>query len=111
MQTWQGAAVPLREDPDTATVVPALYHGSAPSMLRELRSHAGPSDSVVLMIAHNPGSQDLAGLLADDHRSEEYQQLRFKYPTAGIAVLESVDDWHSWMPSSAELVSFAVPRG
>ena len=111
MQTWQGVAEALGVDPDAAETVPGLYHASPAAILRAIGDHAGPEDRVVLVIAHNPGCEELALLLDDDKRSEAAQNLRFKYPTAGIAVLDSAEDWRSWLPGTADLRTFVVPRG
>ncbi len=93
-----------------------LYLASSDRLLRAVRR---VPDGVgrLLVIAHNPGIQELAVRLAADADADDGRadgpsgEMRAKFPTAALAVL-SVDarSWSEAAPARARLVDFAVPR-
>ena len=91
-----------------------LYLASPDRLLRAIRSIP---DGVgrLLVIAHNPGIQELAVRLdagADDGRADgPSAEMRAKFPTAALAVL-SIDarSWSEAARGRARLMDFAVPR-
>ena len=88
--------------------------------LRQLVSREPPSVTVragdggyqvstVLLIAHNPGIEDLAVRLA--RPSPERDDLRAKFPTAALATLELPSTrWSEVEPGCASLIAFVRPR-
>jgi phosphohistidine phosphatase len=84
-----------------------LYGASAGDLLAVLNRVGDDVDSVML-IAHNPGVQDLAIQLAGP--GPEIAQVRQKYPTAALATLELDGTWAELSPGSAELVAFVRPK-
>ena len=91
-----------------------LYLASSDRLLRAVRR---VPDGVgrLLVIAHNPGIQELAvrlGTDADDGRADGPSgEMRAKFPTAALAVL-SIDarSWSEAARGRARLVDFAIPR-
>lgn len=67
----------------------------------------------VLLVGHNPGAQELVLLLAGEGDARALEQVRTKFPTSAIAVLDLAGPgaWRSLAPGSARLTGFVVPRG
>jgi phosphohistidine phosphatase len=65
----------------------------------------------VMIVAHNPGIQELAlGLVAND-RSDMRQAIESKFPTAGLAQIDFPSGpWSSIEPHGGTLVRFVTPR-
>ncbi len=112
-ETWKLA----RESIDgeiRSSATRGLYLASSDRLLRAVRR---VPDGVgrLLVIAHNPGIQELAIRLdadADDGRAGgPSDEMRAKFPTAALAVL-SVDarSWSEVARGRARLVDFVVPR-
>ncbi len=79
-----------------------LYLAEVPRLLARLR---GLDDGVgtVLVIAHNPGLEDLAAKLSDFAGS---------MPTAGLVVLRfDVAAWKKIAPGGGKLHAFVTPKG
>lgn len=95
-------------------VTRSLYLASPDRLLRAIR-RAPDSAGRLLVIAHNPGIQELAVWLdadANDGReSGPSAEMRAKFPTAALAVL-SVDarSWSEAAGGRARLVKFVRPR-
>ena len=82
-----------------------IYGASAGDLLLRLRQISGNPQSL-LLIGHNPGVEDLVGLLimAGTPRPQ-------KFPTAAVALLDlPVQTWTLLEPGTAELREFVVPR-
>jgi phosphohistidine phosphatase len=104
VETWERMADAM---PETATMesVPALYHASADTILRVLRSQTAPT---VMTIGHNPG----IGAFARRIVVEPPDHPRFSdYPTAATAVIRfSAASWRDIDWGTGEVLDFAVPR-
>ena len=61
-----------------------------------------------MLIAHNPGIQDLALSLAAE--GTERDRLERKFPTAALATLAFEGEWRGLAPGGAQLVEFVRPR-
>lgn len=84
---------------------PEMYLASADALLRTLRMATAPS---VLMLAHNPGIGELAGLLSPERPGHA---AFGRYPTGATLVLDfDAADWASIGPRATRLVDFIVPR-
>lgn len=107
--TWAEISPSLIGTP--ALFEPKIYNARVSTLLDLLRAQPA-SVSSVLMVGHNPGMQELAHGLADPDRSdlEALRRLARKYPTAGIAVLESEVSFADAAPRSMRLVTFMTPR-
>ena len=86
-----------------------LYAATAGQLIARLRTVDRRVMSV-LLIAHNPGLQDLALELAGDD-PEMITQLSEKFPTGSITeVVCDSDAWSDLSPATAHVASFIVPR-
>ena len=88
----------------------ALYGADWIEMLDVARG-LNPVFDCVVLVAHNPGSAELAQELAAGGSSEAIERISLGYPTLGTAVLEFAGDWGDLAPGSCELIDFVVPRG
>ena len=88
---------------------PQLYEAT-PETIRSVIVATPPAVEVLIVIAHNPGLEDLATSIASNPQSAAFQQMVGKFPTSGIAVFELID-WKSLGAASALLTDFVVPRG
>jgi phosphohistidine phosphatase len=79
----------------------ALYGASARELLDVVR--VLPADArVVMLIGHNPGTEDFTELLCGDAPH---------YPTAALGTIAlDVDEWADVDPGSGSLVGFMTPR-
>ena len=96
--------------------VPVRYEESAyladsPTLIQLLAS-SGEAADAVLMMAHNPGLQELAlDLVAPAAENELFEEVMQKYPTAAFTVLElDIEDWRDLAPGCGKIVHFARPR-
>lgn len=98
--------------PSRVSIEKSLYL-AAPEQMLELLRTAPEGSSHVTMIAHNPGTHQLALELADPNRSDlgMLGRLAEKFPTAAAATFEiSFDNWSDLTSRSGRLISFVAPR-
>jgi phosphohistidine phosphatase len=94
-------------DAAVVTFVPAFYAASAEDLLERL--HSVPDGvASVMIIAHNPGLQDLA--LALTKSGDGLDRLRAKFPTAALATLTVPKPWSRLSQADAELAAYVVPK-
>lgn len=88
-----------------------LYLASAETIGDVLREGGGDADSV-LLVAHNPGLQEvLFDLVPPDRENALFDDAAAKYPTAAFAVFElGIDDWSELADKCGTLAHFARPR-
>jgi phosphohistidine phosphatase len=102
-QTWRLVATELTLKPDThieSHIDKRIYTASPNDLLgvvRDLPATAG----TVLVIGHNPGLEELVGLLAD---------VRCELRTSSIAVLSGSGVWSEAGPGWGRLVESETPR-
>lgn len=107
-ETWQLVSPELGKIPKRD--LGQIYEAPAERILDVIRG-VEPSVDSLLIIGHNPGLEDLAGLLMRDDGGEAGTQLRQKFPTAAIAVLSlPVEDWTEVAPQIAALDHFVTPK-
>lgn len=76
-EVWDGAAEPVD--------VPALYLASQETLLRVIEDHGEPGERL-LVLAHNPGVEALAGHLSG---------APVAFPTAAVAVFDcDIEVWY-----------------
>ncbi|MFF3848086.1 SixA phosphatase family protein [Streptomyces sp. NPDC002328] len=109
-RTWELASAEWR----AATPVryePRLYGADAFDLLEVVRET--PAEvGTLLLVGHNPGLEELVLDLAGEGVDDTLAEVRTKFPTSAIAVL----DWHgaAWRdltPGAALLAALTVPRG
>ncbi len=87
-----------------------LYLASGAELMRRIR---GLEDGLgeVMVIAHNPGMQELATQLLGSEAAEASRRLAKKYPTAALATFAfEVDRWRRIKPGEGRLVRFVTPK-
>lgn len=88
----------------------ALYDTDADSVLDIIRDHGGDA-ATLLVIGHNPATQDLTLALAGSGDGALITEVGEKFPTAGLAVLDfDIADWSALAPGSGRLTAFLRPR-
>jgi phosphohistidine phosphatase len=88
----------------------AIYTFDADDLLERLRSV--PSSVVsVMVVGHNPALHDVAALLAGDGDAEALADLRAKFPTGALAILDLGDvSWSRLHAGQAYLAGLVLPR-
>ena len=90
--------------------VAEIYEAPAGRILDAIHG-VEPSVETLIIIGHNPGMEDLARWLMADDGGERGAQMRRKFPTAAIAIMEiPVDDWTEVLPHKARLADFVTPK-
>ena len=108
-QTWEIASAEL---PKIETrIVDDLYDfGDGEALLSVIRQEGG-SARRLLLVTHNPATQNLALSLAGSGDKALRQQMMEKYPTAGLAVLSFPgEDWAATAKGAGRLEAFLRPR-
>jgi phosphohistidine phosphatase len=110
-ETWERVRPSLEAaggDPDV-DFERDLYLAGAGALLDRVRACDGAA--CLLVIAHNPGTGDLALGLAGRGDEEAWRRMRDKYPTAALATLVfEAASWSEIAPNTGALVRFVVPR-
>jgi phosphohistidine phosphatase len=99
-QTWELVSAGL-DDPPAATVDDDLYGATPDELLAAVRA-LPEGAGTALLVGHNPGVQELVGLLAG-----EGPEMK----TASIAVVAWTGGWADAAPGGARLERHATPRG
>jgi phosphohistidine phosphatase len=92
------------------TMDDAIYTFDADDLLERLRSVPSSIDSV-MVVGHNPALHDLASTLAGDGDSAAMTQLRVKFPTGALAMLDvGGAGWPRLGAGQAYLTGLVLPR-
>ena len=84
---------------------------AAPSEMLDLVRSVPDTVEAVLLVGHNPGTGMLAVTLSGDGLPERIYQMRAKFPTTGLAIIElSVDRWKDVVGGCGTLKEFIRPR-
>jgi len=87
-----------------------LYHASAGVILSHIRNTAGHV-KCLMVIGHNPGFADIAEELAGSGDCFALANMRTKFPTSGLAVMDfNIADWRLVRCSEGRLVQFITPK-
>jgi len=96
-------------DPDSRTE-PRIYEAPAERLLEVVRETPG-AVRTLLLVGHNPGSEDLARRLVGHGDRYAFARLNQKYPTAGLAVIDfAVEEWREVAPRGGRLDRFVTPK-
>jgi phosphohistidine phosphatase len=107
-QTWQLVSGQWTEQVPMATE-PRIYEAPPERLLEVVRSQPDGVRSLML-VGHNPGSQELALTLAGFGDRYAASRMAAKYPTAGLAVLDLPEGgWSDLAPRSCRLDRFVTP--
>ncbi|HLL62124.1 MAG TPA: histidine phosphatase family protein [Propionibacteriaceae bacterium] len=108
-ETWERAHA-VGATAGEVRLVRGIYHAWVPELVRLLRQT--PDDvATVLLLGHSPGIPDLVEHVCIRTDSADWVQLDQKYPTSGVAVVNVPVSWRELGSSTADLVTFAIPRG
>ena len=91
------------------SIEPELYGADAWEILERLRI-VDARLAEVLVIAHNPGLQDLAIELCDKGDAPLLNQLRTKFPTGALATFDVHVGWVELGPGNAHLTHLVTPK-
>jgi phosphohistidine phosphatase len=108
VETWESVRDGLPGGVEVE-VEDGLYGASSESLLARLND-VPETVAAVLLIAHNPGIENLALGLAGSGDGEGVERMSEKYPTGGLATLRFEGPWAGLTWGDAELVEFVVPR-
>ncbi len=86
-----------------------LYLASADQLVEVVREQ--PTEAArILLVAHNPGLEDLVLMLAPDEAGSLRDAVEEKYPTASLAELAFEGEWADAAAGAARLTRFTRPR-
>ena len=107
--TWD---IVSRELPRTETrMVEALYDFGDGSALRNTIRRFGGTAKRLMLVAHNPATQNLAIALAGEGEASLRRQVAEKFPTCALAVLSfEADGWSAIADATGRLDAFIRPR-
>ena len=115
-ETWQFAQAGLAASPPVT--FDGRIYAAAPADLLAVIREVPPATGTLLLIGHNPSIEDLALMLVsrpgtagpDAASPGDLEQMRAKFPTAAIAVLQFGGTWPGLAPGRARLTAFVTPR-
>ena len=108
METLEYALPELGETPEIS-YDEDLYHAGPHQMLGLLKEISGDIGHAML-VGHNPGMHALALGLTGAGDEGVLDDLRMKFPTAGLAVIDFEFSWAKIGPGLGNLRLFMVPR-
>jgi phosphohistidine phosphatase len=115
-ETWQLARDGLGADPPVS-FERRVYQASAEALL-DLARAVPSAVATLLIVGHDPAIHELALMLARPASAggsgvvprATFDQMRAKFPTAAVAVLELTGSWDQLDPGTAQLTAFVIPR-
>jgi phosphohistidine phosphatase len=112
-ETLEYWSVAIAENPKTQ-FVDALYLAEPETMISLIRG-APERSKVLMVVAHNPGTEQAAiALLHEELRRKERDQIgamEEKFPTSALAVIDfEIDSWKALRPGTGRLVDFVRPK-
>ena len=108
-ETWVLVAPAFAQTPASHSE-PRLY-GAGPKALLDVIHETLPDTHTLLLVGHNPGLQDLAGLMTVSGDDDARYRLQGKFPTAALAVIDfATDDWREANASTGRLDRFVTPQ-
>jgi phosphohistidine phosphatase len=108
VMTLEGVA-PAFPATTTVLVEPGLYAASSRRLLSRLHD-VDEGVGSVMVIAHNPGLEQLVQVLAGSGDEELRRRAAAKFPTGALAELSFEGPWADLDAGGARLASFVVPR-
>lgn len=109
VETWEAVA-PILEAPVPHRIEPALYL-AAPARILDLIGAIDDGVGTLLVLGHNPGTEELAALLATDDGKKANRRMRKKFPTAAAAIIDfDSRAWSDLAPGTGMLRAFRRPK-
>jgi phosphohistidine phosphatase len=113
VETWAGIA-PEFDVPPKVEFLDALYLASSKAILK-LVQLTDDGVNTLLVLGHNPGLEECAAGLAQKPTSPNertmFEQMRDKFPTCALAVLEfGIAHWHDVEAAAGALADFIRPK-
>jgi phosphohistidine phosphatase len=99
--------LPILSEAKSIEITPQLYEADGPGYAAFIRKHA--TGSRVMLIGHNPSTEDLALQLSSNADSKDRQRLAEKYPTCSLAAFEVSAAWADLDARNAQLTGFVTP--
>jgi phosphohistidine phosphatase len=87
-----------------------IYTGATEDLLDVIREAPAETRTVIL-VGHAPALPRLANELTTESTSPKRVELTRKYPTSGLAVLQTTRRWTDLAPGETDLVDYVIPRG
>lgn len=107
-ETWEIVGREFKSPPKADFDRRIYDFGDGTSLFDLIRSQAG-SVSPLMLVGHNPSTEELALRLAAPGGALR-RQMQAKYPTAGLAILQfAVAGWRDIAPGCGELLAFIRP--
>lgn len=108
LDTWDLVAPMLPERPPTR-IEPRIYEAPAARLLEVVREIEGEV-AMAMLVGHNPGLEELVGLLAGEGEREAVARLAGRYPTGGLAYLTfGLKHWRDIGRGKGRLERFDTP--
>lgn len=108
-ETWELARAEIGEEVPVR-IEPRIYE-APPEQLLQVAREIGDETRSAILVGHNPGSQELARLVAGFGDRYAFARLAQKYPTAGVTVLDfDVESWRDLAAKGARLDRFVTPK-
>lgn len=114
LRTVQTVEPVLKLAPAPVDYLAAIYL-APPGRLMALAQDAADADTVLMLVGHNPGLENIAALLAREpvQRKERarHEALEEKFPTSALAILDfDVGRWRDVEKGAGKLVDFVRPK-
>jgi phosphohistidine phosphatase len=109
LETWELAGAAF--DPAPAMLEDwRIYEASAERLLEIVRG-AGDEAGHLMLVGHNPGFEELVGLLADRDGARRWLKAGRAMPTSGVAILAAdLPGWRDVGPGAMRLEAFLSPK-
>jgi phosphohistidine phosphatase len=109
VETWEFISEAL-EKRIPAEIREDFYHASPQTLLSAIRA-LSPELESVLLVGHNPTMENLALSLAGHGEEGILREMRLKYPTGALAILDfPVSSWADVREGGGHLRGFIRPR-
>ena len=94
--------------------IPTEHHGAlylaSPGRILDLLAEQDDGVQSIMVIAHNPGTEELASRLTAGGDDRARERMRLKFPTAALAVISfGVDRWLDLSRAGGSLERFVRP--
>ena len=108
-ETWGLVATTLTKVPP-AEFEGSIYEASPEAILKAIKA-TEPAARTLIVVGHNPGMQQLAGMLIASGDIEARQRLLEEFPTAAFAMISFVaESWDGVHADGGRLEHFVTPH-